>query len=59
MRVKSFMSLKVRSILGFPKKNSKSQYVGRISDFYVKNYRFQVVIWSQMLSFLTLIWLDF
>ena len=36
---------------GLPKKISKSPYVGRFSDFYVKNYRFQLVIWRQILSF--------
>ena len=37
MRVKSLMSLKVRSILGPPKKISKSPKVGRFSENYAKS----------------------
>ena len=37
IRVKSLMSLKVRSILGLPKKISKSQNVGRFSENHAKS----------------------
>ena len=37
MRVKSLMSLKVRSILGLPKKISKSPYVGLFSENHTKS----------------------
>ena len=37
MRVKSLMSLKVRSILGPPKKISKSPEVGRFSENHTKS----------------------
>ena len=60
MRVKSLMSLKVRSNLGPPKKNSKSPKVGRFSNFYVKKLSISAgYLEANFWFIITLILLDF